>query len=444
MVAERGVADRQAGAGAGRREELAGGDARRRPRAGGAGDHGLRLRRRRPALPGRLGLRRRRRRERGARRCAQALVAAAAELRRRRPAPTRRPTSARWSRRRRASGSPRRSAGPRPTAPSCCSTAAATPARPGRCSARRIAVAADHESELAREELFGPLLTAGRGAPTSTPRSSSSTAPATATPARSSPAPARPPASYRYGAEAGMLGVNVGVPAPVAWFPFSGWKDSIDGDLHANGTDAVELLHAARRSSTSALVGGARSPVVGWGCPPGASICSGQRDIALPGLRPRPSQTPRCGAHPHPTPPARAAGQRDELAADVEADQLGDPGERRGELGRGAAFALGLLLAHDPGADRARRRASGRARAGRAAARGRRSAGGSARRGGRGRARRGCGRPCARGRRRCRCSRRRRRRGRRRSGRTTGRWVGETSIGPPQAWVMRRPSRPGK
>jgi malonate-semialdehyde dehydrogenase (acetylating)/methylmalonate-semialdehyde dehydrogenase len=46
---------------------------------------------------------------------------------------------------------------------------------------------------------------------------------------------------YRYGVEAGMVGVNVGVAAPVAWFPFSGWKDSIDGDLHANGTDAVEF-----------------------------------------------------------------------------------------------------------------------------------------------------------------------------------------------------------
>ena len=38
-----------------------------------------------------------------------------------------------------------------------------------------------------------------------------------------------------------MLGVNVGVAAPVAWFPFSGWKDSFDGDLHANGADAVEF-----------------------------------------------------------------------------------------------------------------------------------------------------------------------------------------------------------
>jgi malonate-semialdehyde dehydrogenase (acetylating)/methylmalonate-semialdehyde dehydrogenase len=46
---------------------------------------------------------------------------------------------------------------------------------------------------------------------------------------------------FRYGVEAGMIGVNVGVAAPVAWFPFSGWKDSIDGDLHANGTDAISF-----------------------------------------------------------------------------------------------------------------------------------------------------------------------------------------------------------
>ena len=46
---------------------------------------------------------------------------------------------------------------------------------------------------------------------------------------------------YRFGVEAGMVGINVGVAAPVAWFPFSGWKDSIDGDLHANGDDAVRF-----------------------------------------------------------------------------------------------------------------------------------------------------------------------------------------------------------
>lgn len=42
-------------------------------------------------------------------------------------------------------------------------------------------------------------------------------------------------------AEAGMLGINVGVAAPVAWFPFAGWNDSFNGDLHANGRDAIDF-----------------------------------------------------------------------------------------------------------------------------------------------------------------------------------------------------------
>ena len=46
---------------------------------------------------------------------------------------------------------------------------------------------------------------------------------------------------FRHDVEVGMIGVNVGVAAPVAFFPFSGWKDSFLGDLHAHGPDAVEF-----------------------------------------------------------------------------------------------------------------------------------------------------------------------------------------------------------
>jgi malonate-semialdehyde dehydrogenase (acetylating)/methylmalonate-semialdehyde dehydrogenase len=46
---------------------------------------------------------------------------------------------------------------------------------------------------------------------------------------------------FRDKVDAGMLGVNVGVPAPMAFFPFSGWKNSFYGDLHANGMDGVEF-----------------------------------------------------------------------------------------------------------------------------------------------------------------------------------------------------------
>jgi malonate-semialdehyde dehydrogenase (acetylating) / methylmalonate-semialdehyde dehydrogenase len=41
--------------------------------------------------------------------------------------------------------------------------------------------------------------------------------------------------------EAGMVGVNIGVPAPPAYFPFVGWKGSFYGDLHATGRDAIEF-----------------------------------------------------------------------------------------------------------------------------------------------------------------------------------------------------------
>ncbi len=47
---------------------------------------------------------------------------------------------------------------------------------------------------------------------------------------------------YRHEIEAGMIGVNIGVAAPVAFFPFSGWKDSFLGDLHAHGPDAVDFF----------------------------------------------------------------------------------------------------------------------------------------------------------------------------------------------------------
>jgi malonate-semialdehyde dehydrogenase (acetylating)/methylmalonate-semialdehyde dehydrogenase len=46
---------------------------------------------------------------------------------------------------------------------------------------------------------------------------------------------------FRYEAEVGNVGINVGVAAPMAYFPFSGWKESFFGDLHAQGHHAVEF-----------------------------------------------------------------------------------------------------------------------------------------------------------------------------------------------------------
>jgi len=46
---------------------------------------------------------------------------------------------------------------------------------------------------------------------------------------------------FRDTIDAGMLGVNIGVPAPMAFFPFSGYKKSFYGDLHVNGKDGVNF-----------------------------------------------------------------------------------------------------------------------------------------------------------------------------------------------------------
>jgi malonate-semialdehyde dehydrogenase (acetylating) / methylmalonate-semialdehyde dehydrogenase len=46
---------------------------------------------------------------------------------------------------------------------------------------------------------------------------------------------------FRYQAQVGNIGINVGVAAPMAFFPFCGWKESFFGDLHGQGRDAIEF-----------------------------------------------------------------------------------------------------------------------------------------------------------------------------------------------------------
>lgn len=56
---------------------------------------------------------------------------------------------------------------------------------------------------------------------------------------------------YREEIDAGMLGINMAVPAPMAFFPFSGYKKSFFGDLHCNGRDGVEFY--TRKKMLTAL-----------------------------------------------------------------------------------------------------------------------------------------------------------------------------------------------
>jgi malonate-semialdehyde dehydrogenase (acetylating)/methylmalonate-semialdehyde dehydrogenase len=96
------------------------------------------------------------------------------------------------------------------------------------------------ESELARTEIFGPVLSLMHVATIDDAIALVNASPFgnMACLFTSSGAAAR---KFRYEARAGNIGINVGVAAPMAFFPFSGWKDSFFGDLHAQGRDAVDF-----------------------------------------------------------------------------------------------------------------------------------------------------------------------------------------------------------
>jgi malonate-semialdehyde dehydrogenase (acetylating) / methylmalonate-semialdehyde dehydrogenase len=96
------------------------------------------------------------------------------------------------------------------------------------------------DSEIARTEIFGPVLSLMHAATVEeaialvNARSYGNMACIFT----SNGATAR---QFRVEANAGNIGINVGVAAPMAFFPFSGWGDSFFGDLHAQSHHAVEF-----------------------------------------------------------------------------------------------------------------------------------------------------------------------------------------------------------
>ena len=108
----------------------------------------------------------------------------------------------------------------------------------------------DEGSVLAREELFGPVLSVFRADTideairlmdeTNEYGNASSIFTSSGRAAR----------EFRRRSPAGMIGVNVGVAAPVAFFPFSGHRGSFYGDLHATGRDGVEFFTRKKTTTT--------------------------------------------------------------------------------------------------------------------------------------------------------------------------------------------------
>jgi malonate-semialdehyde dehydrogenase (acetylating)/methylmalonate-semialdehyde dehydrogenase len=94
------------------------------------------------------------------------------------------------------------------------------------------------EMTIAREEIFGPVLSVMRVATLDDAINLVNRSPfgnATAIFTNNG----KSAREYSSRIEVGMVGVNVGVAAPMAFFPFAGWKNSFFGDLHAHGKDAV-------------------------------------------------------------------------------------------------------------------------------------------------------------------------------------------------------------
>jgi malonate-semialdehyde dehydrogenase (acetylating)/methylmalonate-semialdehyde dehydrogenase len=96
------------------------------------------------------------------------------------------------------------------------------------------------ESELSRTEIFGPVLSLSQAQTLDKALEILARCPYgnAASIFTRSGAAAR---QFRHEVPAGNVGINVGVAAPVAQFPFSGWGDSFYGGQHAQGRDAVEF-----------------------------------------------------------------------------------------------------------------------------------------------------------------------------------------------------------
>jgi len=93
---------------------------------------------------------------------------------------------------------------------------------------------------VGREEIFGPVLSIGRADSLDAAVSQANRL-AYGNMAVVFTRSGRAARDFREQVEAGMVGVNVGVAQPFAFYPFSGWKGSFYGDLHIHGTDGVDF-----------------------------------------------------------------------------------------------------------------------------------------------------------------------------------------------------------
>jgi len=112
--------------------------------------------------------------------------------------------------------------------------------RPGFFLGPTIFDGVSGEMSMAREEIFGPVLSVSRAGDWEEAVQQANRV-AYGNMAAIFTSSGRAAREFRERVEAGMVGVNVGVAQPFAFYPFSGWKGSFYGDLHLHGTEGMDF-----------------------------------------------------------------------------------------------------------------------------------------------------------------------------------------------------------
>src|SRR5262249_41432858 len=105
------------------------------------------------------------------------------------------------------------------------------------------------QMKIAKEEVFGPVLSVSRVASLEEALALGETCEfgnGAVIYTRSG----RAAREFKHRFNAGMIGINVGVPAPMAWFPFTGWNASFFGDLHIQGREGMLFYTQQRMTMT--------------------------------------------------------------------------------------------------------------------------------------------------------------------------------------------------
>jgi malonate-semialdehyde dehydrogenase (acetylating)/methylmalonate-semialdehyde dehydrogenase len=108
----------------------------------------------------------------------------------------------------------------------------------------------DPAAELARDELFGPVLSVLKADDVDTALDLMRTTNDYGNAGSIFTSSGKAAREFKRRSSAGMLGVNIGVAAPMAFFPFSGRRNSFFGDLHVTGRDGVEFYTTKKMVTT--------------------------------------------------------------------------------------------------------------------------------------------------------------------------------------------------